>query len=118
MEMHASSSTVYEDEQMHLERALHLSRLEADSRREEERKLNEILVASMQIQRAISQDNTIYREELDVTKVFDLLTEYSGENLRLLGLDWGVRLRLKQPDGTPINPMGLGAGKYCRQSVQ
>ena len=58
------------------------------------------------LQRAVSQDDgTVHlSEEFDVTHVFELISRHGGERIRLFGLEYGVRLLLKHPDGTQICP--------------
>jgi hypothetical protein len=58
------------------------------------------------IDRSLSQDDgrLIRSQAYDITEVFGLLSKHGGERFRLFGLQYGVRLFIKHPDGTPIRP--------------
>ena len=77
---------------------------------EHTRRLQEALTLSLfqpptPLIRSVSQsDETIQSDEIDVTEVFGLISRHGGERLRLFGLEHGVKMLLRHPDGTPIRP--------------
>jgi hypothetical protein len=56
--------------------------------------------------RSLPQDDgrLIRSKPYDITGVFGLLSKHGGERIRLFGLQYGVTLFMKHPDGTPIRP--------------
>ena len=100
-----------------LEEALAASTLEAlarevsaERRTVEDAHFRQAVAASMAepppLAREVSHDDgTLHRsDEFDVTPMFGLLSRHGGERIRLFGLQHGVKLLLKHPDGTPVCP--------------
>ena len=116
------------DDQVRLAQAMEASTREFELQQrqlaqEEDAKLQEALAASLadgpSMQRATSADDGALQlsPEIDITHVFGLISKHGGERLRLFGLEHGVKLLLKHPDGCRILPRRVTLPHFPRGYV-